>query len=85
MMQTTFDAPEGDDPVALDLGSMGKGQVWVNGHGIGRYWTLIAPENGCSKYCDYRGTYHESKCTTNCGLPTQSWYVFAFFMKIQFP
>ncbi|XP_042390157.1 beta-galactosidase 15 [Zingiber officinale] len=72
--KTTFDAPEGDDPVALDLGSMGKGQVWVNGHGIGRYWTLIAPENGCSKYCDYRGTYHESKCATNCGLPTQSWY-----------
>lgn len=75
LMQTTFDAPEGDDPIALDLGSMGKGQAWVNGHGIGRYWTLVAPKNGCRDYCDYRGAYHENKCTTNCGLPTQSWYV----------
>ncbi|CAL9067570.1 beta-galactosidase 15 isoform X1 [Musa acuminata AAA Group] len=72
--KTTFDAPEGDDPIALDLGSMGKGQAWVNGHGIGRYWTLVAPKNGCRDYCDYRGAYHENKCTTNCGLPTQSWY-----------
>ncbi|XP_038989755.1 beta-galactosidase 15 isoform X2 [Phoenix dactylifera] len=72
--KNTFDAPEGDDPVALDLGSMGKGQAWVNGHSIGRYWSLIAPETGCSKSCNYRGAYNEKKCTTNCGLPTQSWY-----------
>nr|XP_029122288.1 beta-galactosidase 15 isoform X2 [Elaeis guineensis] len=72
--KTTFDAPEGDDPVALDLGSMGKGQAWVNGHSIGRYWSLIAPETGCPKSCNYRGAYNENKCTTNCGLPTQSWY-----------
>ncbi|KAJ3701565.1 hypothetical protein LUZ61_005270 [Rhynchospora tenuis] len=72
--KTSFDAPEGTDPVALDLGSMGKGQAWVNGHGIGRYWSLVAPKGGCSNYCDYRGAYHENKCSTNCGLPTQSWY-----------
>ncbi|XP_020106800.1 beta-galactosidase 15 isoform X2 [Ananas comosus] len=72
--KTLFDAPEGNDPVALDLGSMGKGQAWVNGHGIGRYWSLIAPQSGCSESCDYRGAYNENKCTTNCGLPTQSWY-----------
>nr|CAD1830526.1 unnamed protein product [Ananas comosus var. bracteatus] len=34
-----FDAPNGNDPVALDLSSMGKGLVWVNGECIGRYWT----------------------------------------------
>ncbi|URD76280.1 beta-galactosidase [Musa troglodytarum] len=33
-----FDAPNGKDPVALDLKSMGKGQVWINGESIGRYW-----------------------------------------------
>ncbi|KAL9162131.1 hypothetical protein ABFS82_07G069100 [Erythranthe guttata] len=71
--QTYFDVPDGSDPVALDLSSMGKGQVWVNGHHIGRYWTLNAPKDGCQT-CDYRGAYDSDKCVTNCGLPTQSWY-----------
>nr|CAB3465799.1 unnamed protein product [Digitaria exilis] len=44
--KTMFDAPEGNDPVAIGLGSMGKGQAWVNGHLIGRYWSLVAPESG---------------------------------------
>ena len=51
---------------------MGKGQAWVNGHHIGRYWTRVAPKDGCGK-CDYRGHYHTSKCATNCGNPTQIW------------
>ncbi|KAJ4803916.1 Beta-galactosidase [Rhynchospora pubera] len=33
-----FDAPEGTDPVALDLSSMGKGFMYVNGKPLGRYW-----------------------------------------------
>ncbi|XP_077246254.1 beta-galactosidase 11-like [Tasmannia lanceolata] len=33
-----FDAPHGDDPVALDFSKMGKGHAWVNGESIGRYW-----------------------------------------------
>ncbi|XP_042415472.1 beta-galactosidase 11-like [Zingiber officinale] len=33
-----FDSPSGTDPVSLDLSSMGKGMVWVNGQGVGRYW-----------------------------------------------
>lgn len=73
-MQTYFEAPGGADPVALDLRSMGKGQAWVNGHHIGRYWTLVAPEDGCQRNCDYRGAYSSGKCTTNCGKPTQTWY-----------
>ncbi|XP_057490523.1 beta-galactosidase 16 isoform X1 [Actinidia eriantha] len=36
--KTTFDAPAGTDPVALNLGSMGKGEAWINGESIGRYW-----------------------------------------------
>ncbi|KAM7271815.1 hypothetical protein ACFE04_031029 [Oxalis oulophora] len=71
--KTYFDTPDGDEPVAVDLGSMGKGQAWVNGHHIGRYWTRVAPKNGCGT-CDYRGAYYSSKCTTNCGEPTQTWY-----------
>lgn len=73
-MQTYFDTPAGTDPVALDLGSMGKGQAWVNGHHIGRYWTLVAPKDGC-RVCDYRGAYNSDKCEFNCGKPTQTWYI----------
>ncbi|XP_057482811.1 beta-galactosidase 9 isoform X1 [Actinidia eriantha] len=72
--KTYFDAPGGMDPVALDFRSMGKGQAWVNGHHIGRYWTLVAPKDGCQRSCNYRGAYHSDKCTTNCGKPTQIWY-----------
>ena len=36
--KTYFDAPEGDEPVALRMNSMQKGMVWVNGKSIGRYW-----------------------------------------------
>ncbi|KAL4643890.1 hypothetical protein ACB092_02G123900 [Castanea dentata] len=72
--KTYFNSADGTEPVALDLGSMGKGQAWVNGHHIGRYWTLVAPKDGCQRICDYRGPYNSDKCTTNCGKPTQSWY-----------
>ncbi|XP_024031423.1 beta-galactosidase 9 isoform X1 [Morus notabilis] len=72
--KTYFDVPAGTDPVTLDLGSMGKGQAWVNGHHIGRYWTLVAPKDGCQKVCNYRGAYNSDKCAFNCGKPTQIWY-----------
>lgn len=72
MVQTTFYAPGGDDPVALDLAGMGKGKAWVNGQIIGRYWpTYIAPQSGCTDSCDYRGVYKSDKCLKKCGQPTQ--------------
>ncbi|KAJ1408011.1 Glycoside hydrolase, family 35 [Sesbania bispinosa] len=37
-----FNAPDGNEALALDLGSMGKGQVWINGQSIGRYWMVYA-------------------------------------------
>ncbi|KAG4941466.1 hypothetical protein JHK87_045337 [Glycine soja] len=37
--KTTFRTPIGTDPVVLDLKGSGKGQAWVNGNNIGRYWT----------------------------------------------
>ncbi|KAF7141367.1 hypothetical protein RHSIM_Rhsim06G0028100 [Rhododendron simsii] len=51
-----FDAPEGDEPLALDMLSMGKGQAWINGQSIGRYWPVYAQGN-CST-CSYVGRYH---------------------------
>ncbi|KAF5820230.1 putative beta-galactosidase [Helianthus annuus] len=72
--KTHFDSPGGKDPVVVDMSSMGKGQAWVNGHHIGRYWTLVAPKDGCQENCNYRGAYNSGKCQTNCGKPTQIWY-----------
>ncbi|KAJ6352714.1 hypothetical protein OIU76_001859 [Salix suchowensis] len=36
--ETLFDAPAGNDPVALNLGSMGKGEAWVNGP---KHWPIL--------------------------------------------
>ncbi|XP_062223712.1 beta-galactosidase 4 [Phragmites australis] len=68
-----FNAPAGSDPVALDMGSMGKGQIWVNGHHAGRYWSYKAYSGSCGR-CSYAGTYHEDRCMSNCGDLSQRWY-----------
>ncbi|GAV71938.1 Glyco_hydro_35 domain-containing protein/Gal_Lectin domain-containing protein/BetaGal_dom4_5 domain-containing protein, partial [Cephalotus follicularis] len=44
--KTFFNAPTGNDPVALNLGSMGKGEAWVNGNSIGRYWVSFQTSKG---------------------------------------
>ncbi|KAF2322144.1 hypothetical protein GH714_008025 [Hevea brasiliensis] len=67
-----FDEPKGEDPLALDMGSMGKGQVWINGNSIGRYWTVKA--TGDCNACRYNATFRETKCQFGCGQPTQRWY-----------
>ncbi|KAH9321654.1 hypothetical protein KI387_016293, partial [Taxus chinensis] len=73
--KTTFDAPDGNDPIALNLSGLGKGFAWVNGQSIGRYWpTNIAPASGCTDSCDYRGGYSSGKCQRNCGQPSQELY-----------
>ncbi|KAJ8751069.1 hypothetical protein K2173_016250 [Erythroxylum novogranatense] len=67
-----FEAPPGTEPVTLDLQGMGKGQAWVNGNGIGRYWVAaIAPKDGCEATCNYIGTYGGGVCHTGCGQPSQ--------------
>ncbi|KAG2606757.1 hypothetical protein PVAP13_4NG215610 [Panicum virgatum] len=68
-----FDVPAGGAPVALDLGSMGKGQAWVNGRHVGRYWSYRAPGGGCGG-CGYAGTYGETKCQSGCGDISQRYY-----------
>lgn len=73
--KTSFDAPDGSDPVALDFTGMGKGEAWVNGQSIGRYWPSLTSQNsGCSEPCNFRGSYSSSKCLSNCGKPTQQLY-----------
>ncbi|XP_014516386.1 beta-galactosidase 1 [Vigna radiata var. radiata] len=71
--KTTFDAPVGVAPLALDMASMGKGQVWINGQNLGRYWPAYKASGSCG-YCNYAGTYNEKKCGSKCGEPSQRWY-----------
>jgi len=58
----------------LDLTGMGKGQAWVNGHHIGRYWLIQATKSTCPEVCDYRGSYNGDKCRVGCGEPSLRLY-----------
>ncbi|XP_034586051.1 beta-galactosidase 7 isoform X2 [Setaria viridis] len=44
--KTTFPTPAGNDAIALNLTSMGKGEVWINGESIGRYWVSFKAPSG---------------------------------------
>ncbi|KAK6141947.1 hypothetical protein DH2020_024320 [Rehmannia glutinosa] len=74
--KTTFSAPPGNSPVAIDFTGMGKGQAWINGQSIGRYWPAnISPASGnCVDSCNYRGQYDQKKCLRGCGKPAQQHY-----------
>ncbi|XP_074295162.1 beta-galactosidase 3-like isoform X1 [Silene latifolia] len=67
-----FDAPEGNEPLGVDMHSMGKGQVWINGVSIGRYWTTVS--QGQCNGCSYTGRFQPLKCQVGCGKPSQRWY-----------
>nr|ALE18238.1 GAL [Pyrus x bretschneideri] len=71
--KATFDAPPGHAPLALDMGSMGKGQIWINGQSVGRHWPGYIAQGSCGN-CYYAGTFNDKKCRTYCGKPSQRWY-----------
>ncbi|XP_043720215.1 beta-galactosidase-like isoform X2 [Telopea speciosissima] len=68
-----FNAPAGNEPLALDMNSMGKGQIWINGQSIGRHWPAYKASGTCGG-CSYAGYYKETKCQSNCGEASQRWY-----------
>ncbi|KAG7544451.1 Glycoside hydrolase 35 catalytic domain [Arabidopsis suecica] len=42
--KTYFETPEGENAVAIRMKGMGKGLIWVNGIGVGRYWmSFLSP------------------------------------------
>ncbi|KAK3003041.1 hypothetical protein RJ639_018797 [Escallonia herrerae] len=71
--KATFNAPTGNEPLALDMSSMGKGQIWINGEGIGRHWPGYIAHGDCGA-CHYSGIFKETKCQSGCGEPSQRWY-----------
>lgn len=71
-LQTSFNAPEGNDPLALYMDTMGKGIIWINGVSIGRHWPANIAQGNCVP-CNYIGFINETKCLSNCGKPSQTW------------
>uniref|UniRef100_A0A5B7A327 Beta-galactosidase n=2 Tax=Davidia involucrata TaxID=16924 RepID=A0A5B7A327_DAVIN len=71
--KATFNAPEGNDPLALDMNSMGKGLMWINGENVGRHWPGYTARGSCGA-CSYAGIFNEKKCLSNCGEASQRWY-----------
>ncbi|KQK06119.2 beta-galactosidase 7 isoform X2 [Brachypodium distachyon] len=63
--QTTFATPMGNDAVTLNLTSMGKGEVWINGESIGRYWVSFKTPSGQPSQSLYHIPQHFLKNTDN--------------------
>ncbi|XP_022756439.1 beta-galactosidase-like [Durio zibethinus] len=71
--KATFGSPQGNDPLALDMKTMGKGEIWINGNSIGRHWPANKAFGTCNQ-CNYAGFFNENKCLYGCGQPSQRWY-----------
>ncbi|KAK4345455.1 hypothetical protein RND71_035631 [Anisodus tanguticus] len=56
--KTYFDAPEGNNPVALRMDRMQKGMMWVNGKSLGRYWSSFLSPLGQPTQFDIITEYH---------------------------
>ncbi|KAJ1725050.1 hypothetical protein LPJ61_005677, partial [Coemansia biformis] len=67
-----------DQRLGVDLSSMTKGQLWINGHHLGRYWLRRAPSKESHRpcqSCSYGGWYGpDSMCRQRCGEPSQRYY-----------
>jgi len=75
-----FDALEADsskgEALAVDLSKIGKGQSYINGHHIGRFWDITTPkdEKACNNCNWFHGYDSQNMCGTGCGEITQSFY-----------
>ncbi|KAJ2710940.1 hypothetical protein H4R19_003495 [Coemansia spiralis] len=73
-------AASGDDDqrLGVDLASMTKGQLWLNGHHLGRYWLRRAPSKASHRPCQrcgYGGGFSPDRvCRQHCGEFSQRYY-----------
>ncbi|XP_068666380.1 beta-galactosidase 7-like [Aristolochia californica] len=72
--RTTFKAPIGLDLDVVNLQTLGKGEAWVNGRSIERFWSNFSTALERCGECDYHGGYNPGKCAIDCDQPTQKWY-----------
>jgi hypothetical protein len=51
--KANFDAPAGNEPVAIRMTGMGKGMIWINGNSIGRHWMSFLSPLGLPTQSEY--------------------------------
>ncbi|KAJ1889761.1 hypothetical protein LPJ66_007861 [Kickxella alabastrina] len=63
---------------AIDMSSMTKGQLWINGQHLGRYWIRHAPPKRshlACQLCNYGGWFWPDRvCRQKCGEISQQYY-----------
>ena len=73
---STIDISKGG--LALDLGSLGKGIISVNGHVLGRFWNIQGDKShyGCESCTEveYVGIYSDDRCRSDCEKQSQRYY-----------
>jgi len=77
--KATFPTPPGKGPLSLTMNGAGKGFIYINGNGVGRFWNITAggscpPCSQIEEHCDYRGAYNPGRCRCDCGEASQSVY-----------
>eukprot|EP01130_Rhizamoeba_saxonica_P010198 TRINITY_DN4176_c0_g4_i1.p1 TRINITY_DN4176_c0_g4~~TRINITY_DN4176_c0_g4_i1.p1 ORF type:complete len:708 (+),score=125.98 TRINITY_DN4176_c0_g4_i1:39-2162(+) len=72
--RTSFSVVDLDKPYALDMAGMGKGFIWINGHGIGRYFNATADSGDACNKCDYANYNPYNECRIGCGGLSQRYY-----------
>jgi hypothetical protein len=48
--KTTFKTPEGTNPIVFDVADLLRGQAWVNGQSIGRYWPWLYSKDPSERF-----------------------------------
>ncbi|KAJ2845530.1 Beta-galactosidase-1-like protein, partial [Coemansia erecta] len=87
--QTLLDSDQKDKPAvnnnmedfpryAIDMSSMTKGHLWINGHHLGRYWLRRAPSKETYRPCRVCGFggwfWPDNVCRQRCGEYSQQYY-----------
>ena len=67
-LRASFELPKTKAPLALDLGGMTKGMIYLNGECVSRYWTL--PATGL----DVTSRYRDNVLNEFSTAPTQRYY-----------
>lgn len=67
-LKTSFETPAGvadgagGDQLHLDVSGLERGRIWLNGHEVGRYWTLERNDGSAcpfgAKECPTQQFYH---------------------------
>ena len=52
-------------PLAIDMGSAGKGHIWINGFDVGKFWQRGGSAGGIQRYYQLPQDYIEAAPASN--------------------